>query len=47
MKHRRKPMGKKNTINTIIRVLRDQQELYGDLASIEDMIDLIIKRFGK
>lgn len=40
-------MGKKNTINAVIRVLRDQQELYGDLASIEDMIDLIVKRFGK
>lgn len=40
-------MGKKNTVNAIIRVLRDQQQLYGDIASIEDMIDLIVKRFGK
>jgi hypothetical protein len=40
-------MGQKNTINIIIRLLREQQDRYGDLASIEDMIDLIVTKFGK
>lgn len=40
-------MGKKIKISDLIRVLREQQELYGDLASIEDMINLIHKKLGK
>ena len=40
-------VGQKNTINIIIRTLREQQDRYGDLASIEDMIDLILSKFNK
>lgn len=40
-------MGQKNTINIIIRLLREQQDRYGDLASIEDMIDLVVTKFRK
>lgn len=40
-------MGQKNTINIIIRTLREQQDRYGDLASIDDMIDLIVSKFNK
>lgn len=40
-------VGQKNTINIIIRTLREQQERYGDLASIDDMIDLIVSKFNK
>lgn len=34
-------MGKKKTINLIIKALREQQADYGDLASINDMIAII------
>ena len=40
-------VGQKNTINIIIRTLREQQDRYGDLASIDDMIDLIVSKFNK
>jgi hypothetical protein len=40
-------MKSKIKISDLIRVLREQQELYGDIASIEDMIDLINKKLVK
>jgi hypothetical protein len=40
-------MKNKIKISELIRVLREQQELYGDVASIEDMIDLINKKLVK
>jgi hypothetical protein len=41
---RRELMGKKKTIDEIIYILRNQQAEHGDLASIEDLIDLILKK---
>lgn len=40
-------MKSKIKISDLIRILREQQELYGDVASIEDMIDLINKKLVK
>lgn len=45
MEVRRRTMKKKIKISDLIRILREQQETYGDLASIEDMIDLINRKF--